>query len=207
MELPQEDNYIFLFLKQILSFKAIYGNNKDINEADKIAEKILTKIKDNQSFYDKIKTSIQENKNDTLQLTYLANYITLSDTFAESGKNIIDEINLFLNDFLNLYKEKLSKEEKEEIPEGIIISIMNLYKYALTIKKESAPKIEDFSETLLYLGEPYINNTEKKLFTLLYEDKFNKIFELIGKTKEDKSFIPKIKIIIKWIKILNLYMI
>ena len=193
LELPQEDNYIFLFLKQILSFKAIYGNNKDINEADKIAEKILTKIKDNQSFYDKIKTSIQENKNDTLQLTYLANYITLSDTFAESGKNIIDEINLFLNDFLNLYKEKLSKEEKEEIPEGIIISIMNLYKYALTIKKESAPKIEDFSETLLYLGEPYINNTEKKLFTLLYEDKFNKIFELIGKTKEDKSFIPEYK--------------
>ena len=115
LELPQEDNYIFLFLKQILSFKAIYGNNKDINEADKIAEKILTKIKDNQSFYDKIKTSIQENKNDTLQLTYLANYVTLSDTFAESGKNIIDEINLFLNDFLNLYKEKLSKEEKEEI--------------------------------------------------------------------------------------------
>ena len=193
MELPQEDNYLSLFLKQILSFKAIYGNNKEINEADKIAEKILNKIKENQEFYDKIKASIKENKNDTLLLTYLGNYVTLSDTFAESGKNIIDEIISFLNDLLNLYKEKSTKEEKEEIPEGIIISIMDLYNYILTIKKESAPKIEDFVDVLLYLGEPYVNNKEKKLFTLLYEDKFNKIFELIGKTKEDKIFIPEYK--------------
>ena len=191
LDLPQEDNYIFLFLKQILSFKAILGNNKDINAADKIAEKILSNIKENQTFYDKIKISLKENKNDTLQLTYLGNYVTLNNTFAESGKNFIDEINAFLNDLLNLYKEKSTKEEKEEIPEGIIITILNLYNYALTTKKESAPKIGDFWETLLYLGEPYINNQEKKLFTLLYEDKLNKIFELIGKTKEDKSFIPE----------------
>ena len=191
--LPQEDNYLFLFLKQILSFKAKYKNNKEICDLDKLAEKILDKIKDNQTFYDKLKASINENKNCRLQLTYLGNYITLSDTFAESGKNIIDEIISFVNDLLNLYKEKLTKEEKDEIPEGIIISIMNLIIYALKTKKESAPKISDFLETLLYLGEPYINNHEKFTFLLLFEDKFNKIFELVGKINEDKSYSPEYK--------------
>ena len=191
--LPQEDNYLFLFLKQILSFKAKYCNNKEICEADKVAEKILNNLKDNQAFYDKVKASINENKNCVLQLTYLGNYVTLSDTFAESGKNIIDEIITFLNELLNLYKEKATKEEKEEIPEGIIVSIMSLMLYALKVKKESAPKIGDFLDALLYLGEPYINNPDKNLMTLLYEDNFNKIFELIGKTNEDKSFIPEYK--------------
>ena len=191
--LPQEDNYLFLFLKQILSFKAKYCNNKEICEADKVAEKILNNLKDNQTFYDKVKTSINENKNCGLQLTYLGNYVTLSDTFAESGKNIIDEIITFLNELLNLYKEKATKEEKEEIPEGIIVSIMSLMLYVLKVKKESAPKIGDFLEALLYLGEPYINNPEKNLLTLCYEDNFNKIFELVGKTNEDKSFIPEYK--------------
>ena len=210
MALPQEDNYLYLFLKQILSFKAIYNNNKEIKESDKIAEKILNKLKENQTFFDKVKSSIKENKNDNLQLTYLSNYVTLSDTFAESGKNIIDDIITFLNDLLNVYKEKLAKEEKEEIPEGIIICLMNLFIYALSNKKDSTPKIEDYIETLLYLGEPFINNNEKRLFTLLYEDKFNKIFELIGKTKEDKSFIPEYKkyierMVPKCISVLNKY--
>ena len=192
LALPQEDNYLYLFLKQILSFKAKYNNNKEINIADKIAEKILKKIKENQTFYEKIKTSINENKNCNLQLTYLSNYITLSDEFSESGKNIIDEIILFLNELLNSYKEKISKEEKDVIPEGIIISIMNLILYTFVVKKESAPKIADFIEILLCLGEPYIN-IQKKLFWMLFEDKLNRIFEITGKIQEDKNFIPEYK--------------
>ena len=193
ISLPQEDNYLFFFLKQILSFKAKYYKNKEICEACKISEKILAKLKDNQAFYEKIKASINENKNCSLQLTYLKCFVCLSDTFAESGKNFIDEIITFLNELLNLYKEKSTKEEKEEIPEGIIISILDLLLYILKNKKESAPKLGDFIETLLYLGEPYINNPEKKIFTLLYEDKINKAFELIGKTGEDKNFVPEYK--------------
>ena len=191
--LPQEDNYLYLFLKQILSFKAKYNNNKEICEACQVAEKILNKLKENPTFYEKIKTSINENKNDSLQLTYLKNYVCLNDNFAESGKNFIDEIITFLNELLNLYKEKSTKEEKEEVPEGIIISIMDLLLYTLINKKESAPKIGDYIETLLCLAEPYINNPEKKLFTLLFEEKFNKVFELTGKTGEDKNFIPEYK--------------
>ena len=201
MPLPQEDNYLFLFLKQILSFKAKYNNHKEISNADQVAEKILNNLKENQVFYDKIKTSINDNKNCKLQLTYLRNYVTLSDNFAESGKKIIDEIITFLNELLNFYKEQSTKEEeKEEIPEGVIISIMNLMFYALNAKKESAPKMSDFLDALLYLGEPYINIKDKELFTFLYEDKFNKIFELVGKTNEDKSFIPEYK---KYIEIMG----
>jgi len=46
LSLPQEDNYLFLFLKQILSFKAKYNKNEELKkEADKVAEKILNKHK------------------------------------------------------------------------------------------------------------------------------------------------------------------
>ena len=69
-------------------FKAKYINNKQIYNLDKLAEKILDKIKDNQTFYDKLKASINENKNCRLQLTYLGNYITLIDTFSESWEKL-----------------------------------------------------------------------------------------------------------------------
>ena len=194
LSLPQEDNYLFLFLKQILSFKAKYNKNEELKkEADKVAEKILNNIKENQSFYDNFKNSLNENKNCELQLTYLRNYLTLSDTFAESGKNIIDEIIIFLNDLIKSYKEKITKEEIVEIPKGIIISIMDTIIYTLKNKKESAPKIGDYLDSLLFLGEPYININENRLFYLLYEDKFNQIFELVGKINEDKKFIPEYK--------------
>ena len=39
ISLPQEDNYLFLFLKQILSFKAKYNNHKEICEVDKVEKK------------------------------------------------------------------------------------------------------------------------------------------------------------------------
>ena len=192
--LPKEENYLYLFLKQCLSFKAKYRTNNELcQEFDKTAEKILPKLKEIPEFLEKIRNSINENSNDPLQLTYLSIYVTLSDTFVESCTSIVDSIGKFTNDLLNLYHEKAKKEEREDVPEGIIISLMDLILYLLQNKKELAPKIDDIVDTLLFLGQLYINKKGRNAFSLLYQDKFSKIFDLVGKTNEDKSLTPAYK--------------
>ena len=192
--LPKEDNYVYLFLKQCLSFKAKNRTNNELcQEYDKTADKILPKLKENPEYFEKVKTSINDNPNDPLQLTYLGNYVTLNDAFAESYIPIVDSIGKFTNDLLNLYHEKAKNEEREDVPEGIIISLMDLILYLLKNKKELAPKIDDIVDTLLFLGQQYINKKGRNVFSLLFQDKFSKIFELVGKTNEDKSLTPAYK--------------
>ena len=186
--LPKEDNYLYLLLKQCLSFKSKYKSNNDLcKEFDKTAEKVLPKLKENQVYFDKVKASIAENPNDPLQLTYLSNYVTTNDAFSESYIPIVDSISKFTNDLLNLYHEKAENEDREDVHEGIIISLMDLILYLLKNKKESAPKIDDIVSTLLFLGQQYINKKGRNAFSLLFQDKFAKIFELVGKTNPDKT--------------------
>ena len=186
--LPKEDNYLYLLVKQLLSFEAKYKSNNDLcKEISKTAEKVLPTLKANQPYLEKVKTSVNENANDPLQLTYLSNYVTLNDAYSESYVPIIDSISKFTNDLLNLYHEKAENEDREDVPEGIIISLMDLILYLLKNKKESAPKIDDIVSTLLFLGSRYINKKGRNAFSLLFQDKFAKIFELVGKTNEDKT--------------------
>ena len=185
---PKEDNYLFLFLKQCLSFKAKYRTNNELcQEFDKTSEKLLPKLKESQTYLEKVKTSMNDNPNDPLQLTYLGNYVTLNDSFAESYLPIVDSISKFINDLFNSYHEKAENEDREEVQEGIIISLMDLILYLLKNKKESAPKIDDIVKTLLFLGQQYINKKGRNAFSLLFQDQFSKIFDLVGKTNEDKS--------------------
>ena len=186
--LPKEDNYLYLLVKQLLSFEAKYKSNNDLcKEISKTAEKVLPTLKANQPYLEKVKTSVNENANDPLQLTYLSNYVTLNDAYSESYVPIIDSISKFTNDLLNLYHEKAENEDREDVPEGIIISLMDLILYLLKNKKESAHKIDDIVSTLLFLGSRYINKKGRNAFSLLFQDKFAKIFELVGKTNEDKT--------------------
>ena len=188
VELPKENNYLYLMLKQILSFKAKYATNNELcQEADKTAEKVLPRLKETPEYFEKVKTSMAENANDPLQLTYLGNYVTLNDAFAESCAPIVDNISKFANDLLAVYKDKADNEDREGISEGIIISLMDLILYLLKYKKESAPKIDDVVDTLLFLGSQYINKKGRNAFSLLFQDKFSKIFDLVGRTNEDKS--------------------
>ena len=188
VELPKENNYLYLMLKQILSFKAKYATNNELcQEANKTAEKVLPRLKETPEYFEKVKTSMAENVNDPLQLTYLGNYVTLNDAFAESCAPIVDNISKFTNDLLALYKDRADNEDREGISEGMIISLMDLILYLLKNKKESAPKIDDVVDTLLFLGSQYINKKGRNAFSLLFQDKFSKIFDLVGRTNEDKT--------------------
>ena len=199
--LPKEDNYLYLLLKQCLSFKGKYKSNEDLcKEIDKTAEKVLPKLKENTTYFDKVKTSINDNANDPLQLTYLGNYVTINDVFAESYLPIIDSISKFTNDLLNLYNEKAKKDEREDVPEGIIISLLDLILYLLKNKKDASPKIDDIVETLLFLGQQYINKKGRTAFSLLFQGKFSQIFDIVGKINEDKSLTPAYK---KYIEIVG----
>ena len=192
--LPKEENYLYLFIKQCLSFKAKYrANNELCQEYDKTADKILPKLKEIPEYFEKVKKSIEENPNNPLQLTYLSSYVTLNNAFTESCTPIIDSIGKFTNDMLNLYHEKAENEDREDVQEGIIISLMDLILYLLKNKKELAPKIDDIVETLLFLGQQYINKKGRNAFSLMFQDKFSKIFDLVGKTNEDKSLTPAFK--------------
>ena len=192
--LPKEDNYLSLFLKQILSFKAKYRTNKELcQEFDKTAEKLLPKLKESQTYLEKVKTSVNDNPNNPLQLTYLSNYVTLNDAFSESYVPIIDTVSKFTNDLLNLYFDKAENEDREDVHEGVIISLMDLLLYLLKNKKESAPPIDKIVEALLFLGQQYINKKGRNQFSLLFQDKFSKIFDLVGKTNEDKTLTPAYK--------------
>ena len=192
--LPQEDNYLYLFIKQCLSYKAKYRTNNALcNEFDKTAEKILPKLKENPTYLQKVQKSVGENPNDPLQLTYLGTYVTLNDDFGQSYVPIIDSISKFTNDLLNSYFDKAEKEDREDVPEGIIISLMDLILYLLKNKKESAPDIDKVVQTLLFLGTQYINKKGRNAFSLLFQDKFSKIFDIVGRKNADGSLTPAYK--------------
>ena len=186
--LPQEDNYLFLLIKQCLSFKAKYRTDNELcKEFDKTAEKVLPKLKETPVYLEKVKTSINNNPNDPLQLTYLGVYVTLNDAFAESYVPILDSISKFTNDLLNLYFAKAEKEDREDVQEGVIISLMDLLLFLLKNNKDSVPNLDNVVKTLLFLGSQYINKKGRNAFSLLFQDKFSKIFDLVGRKNADGS--------------------
>ena len=188
-QLPAEEKYIHFLIKQCLSYKGKYFVNENfVNDIDKTSEKVLPKLKDNNAYLDEIKKSVADNKNDQLQLTYLGSYVSLNDNFAASYASILDALAQFANDFFAYYIEKAVSKTREDVPEGVIISLVDLLLYLLKNKKETVlPKIDQIIDSIIFLGEQYANRRGHFAFSILYLTKLAQIFDIIGKrTNENK---------------------
>ena len=188
-QLPAEEKYVYFLIKQCLSFRGKYNVNENlVSEIDKTAEKVLPKLKDNNAYLDEVKKSVGDNVNDQLQLTYLSSYVSLNDNFAQSYVPIVDNLAKFANDFYGYYIEKTVSKTREDVPEGVIISLSELLLYLLKNKKETVqPKIDQIIDSLIFLGEQYANRRGHFAFSLLYLTKLAQIFDIIGKRTDDNK--------------------
>ena len=131
-------NYLLKKNMFISLLNNVYHLEENINEnLVKTDEKVLPKLKDNNTYLDEVKKSVGDSINYQLQLPYLSSYVSLNDNFAQSYVPIVDNLDKFANDFYGYYIEKTVSKTREDIPEGFIISLSELLLYLLKNKKET----------------------------------------------------------------------
>ena len=131
-QLLAKEKYVYFLIKQCLSFRGKYKW-----KFSKTDEKILPKLKDNNTYLDEVKKSVGDSINYQLQLPYLSSYVSLNDNFAQSYVPIVDNLAKFANDFYGYYIENTVIKTREDVPEGFIISLSELLLYLLKNKKET----------------------------------------------------------------------
>ena len=176
--LPTEEKYLFLLFKNALSLKCKYLSEKDFvdNIINKNLDLILPKIIESPNYLNNLKNSLNENKNNPLQLTYLSEFIISNCKNLGNTDPIIDDIEKFSLEFFYYYRDKSINNEQEEVPEGIIICLQELLLFLLKLKKGTNININDLINTFLFFGQLYIYKNEHNLFSLLYLQKYDTIF-------------------------------
>ena len=187
--LPNEEKYLFLLLKNALSLKCKYYTEKEFieNEINKNCELIVPKIFESNNYLNNFKTSLNNNKNDPLQLSYLSQFIIANEKDNNNISSIFDDIEKFTLEYFNYYKEKSINNEQEEIQEGVIICLQELLLYILKNKKEDAPKIDEIINTFIFFAQQYLFKNGHDLFTLLYCQKCDTLFDNF-ENNDDKNY-------------------
>ena len=186
--LPNEEKYLFLLFKNILSLKCKYLTEKEFieNNINNNCELILPKINESNNYLNNLKNSLNDNKTNPLQLTYLSEYIINNEKNIEKINQIFNDIEQFTLEYFNYYKDKSINNEQEEIPEGVIICLQDLLLYLLKIKKDKIPKINDIINTFIFFCQQYLYKNGHDLFSLLYLQKCDLIFDN-SENNEDKD--------------------
>ena len=186
--LPNEEKYLFLLFKNILSLKCKYLTEKEFieNNINNNCVLILPKINESNNYLNNLKNSLNDNKTNPLQLTYLSEYIINNEKNIENINQIFNDIEQFTLEYFNYYKDKSINNEQEEIPEGVIICLQDLLLYLLKIKKDNIPKINDIINTFIFFCQQYLYKNGHDLFSLLYLQKCDLIFDN-SENNEDKD--------------------
>ena len=186
--LPNEDKYLFLFLKNALSLKCKYLTEKVFieNSINNNCELILPKILESNNYLNNLKDSLNNNKNNPLQLCYLSELIIMSEKNNNKILSIFNDIEKFTLEYFNYYKEKAINNEQEEIQGGIIICLQELLLYILRNKKENTLKIDEIINTFIFFAQQYLFKNGYDLFSLFYLQKCDSIFDKF-ENNEDKE--------------------
>ena len=168
--LPKDEKYIILLLKNVLSLKCKYFTEKEFieNIIDKTIELLLTKKLEINDYLINLQNSLNNNKINPLQLSYLSEYIIDSEKYNQDISTIFNDIEQFGVEYFNYYKEKESNIIQEEIPEGIIISLQKLLIYILKINKENNLNIYDIVNTFILMSHQNLCKVGHELFSLFY---------------------------------------
>ena len=178
--LPNEEKFLYLLFKNALSLKIKYLTEKEFvqNIINKNNEIILPIISSSNNYLNGLRNSLNRNRINPLQLTYLSEYID-NEKYNKSLLSIFDDLVKFAKDYFVYYKEKALKKIQEEIPEGVIICLQELLLFILKNKKddENSPKINDIVNTFTFFGQQYLYKTGHDLFSLYYLQKCDSIFD------------------------------
>ena len=185
--LPNEEKYLFLLLKNALSLKCKYFLEKEFLEKNinNNCELILPKVNQSNNYLNNLKNSLNENKNNPLQLSYLAKYMNSIENNIEVISPIFNDIELFTLEYFNYYRNKSINNKQEEIIEGVIICLQELLCFILKSKKENSLSINDIINTLIFFGKQYLYKNGHDLFSLLFLEKCDLIFDNF-ENNEDK---------------------
>ena len=177
--LPNEEKYLFLLLKNALSLECKYLTEKEFidNIINKNIELILPKILRSSNYLNNFKDSLNKNKTDPLQLSYLYEFVNKSEKYNQNISSVFDSIEKFTLDYFNYYKVKSINNIQEEISEGVIIYLQQLILYILKNKKENIPKLYDIIITFIFFSQQYLYKTGHDLFSLFYLQKCDLIFD------------------------------
>ena len=177
--LPSEEKYLFLLLKNAFSLECKYLNDKNFveNVINTNVNAILPKVLESNNYLNNLKDSLNKNKINPLQLSYLYECVTNSEKNNQNITAIIEAIEEFTLDYFNYYREKSINKVQEEIPDGVIIYLQELILYILKNKKDKIPQLNDIISTFIFFGQQYLYKTGHDLFSLFYLQKSDSIFE------------------------------
>ena len=187
--LPNEEKFLFLLFKNALSLKIKYLTEKEFvkNVINKNNDIILPMISSSNNYLNGLKNSLNKNRINPLQLTYLSEYIN-DEKYNKSLLYIFDDLDKFAKDYFVYYKEKAVNKLQEEIPDGVIICLQVLLLFILKNKKdENSPKINDIINTFLFFGQQYLYKTGHDLFSLYYLQKCDEIFDNVDNDEIKKA--------------------
>ena len=181
--LPEDENYLFLLLKNAICLKGKYYSNKEFvtNIIDKLQKLILPKIFESNNYFTNLSKSLEENTNKPLQLCYLSKIVSYYDkNNPDKQIKIFGEIEKFVIEYIKYYKEKESKNIKEGISTNIVISLLNVAIYILKYKKTDIQDIVDNINIFIFMCQQILFKKGYESFTHQFMTKCNLIFENSG---------------------------
>ena len=187
--LTNDENYLFLLLKNTISLKGKYFFNKEFitNTIDKLLEIILPKIFEANNYFTNLGLSLNENSLNNLQLCYLSEiflyYVKLQ---PEKQIQIFEETEKFTLDYLKNYKEKENNNVQEDLSVDVIIALMNLICFLVKNKKDNNVNICENMSTFIFICQQYLFKKEYELFTYEFLSKCDSIFDYLEQN-EDKT--------------------
>ena len=178
--LPNDENYLFLLLKNAICLKGKYYSNKEFiaNVIDKVLKLILPKIFESNNYFTNLSTSLKENSSTPLQLCYLSKIVSYYDkNYPDKQIQMFDDIEKFVIDYIKYYKDKENNNIKEDISASIAISLLNAAIYILKYKKENIQDIVDNMNIFIFMCQQNLFKKGFDSFTFQFLTKCNLIFD------------------------------
>ena len=184
------DKYLFLLLKNILSLKLKYDEDKDFinNTIEKILDILLPKIFESNNYYTNLKSSLDENTNNNLQLIYLSEIIFYYEKIKPNIEiPIFQDIKKFTIDYIEYYKEN----NKEEISSNIILYLLDILSFLAKNKNENKLNLVENMNIIGDISHNILFKSGNEEFTYDFLVKCNNIFDNIEQNKEKDNILLK----------------
>ena len=187
--LPSDEKYLFLLLKNILSLKIKFCNDKYFisNIIDKLISLILPKVVELNNYFTNFSLSLENNSSNPLQLYYLSEINHYYEELQlEKQIPIFENIEKYVIGYIQFYKEKEINNIQDEISTNITIPLLNLVIFILKNKKEDIKSIAENMSIFLFMSQQILFKNEYVSFSYEFILKCNSTFDMMEQN-EDKT--------------------